>query len=84
MFGILIAGPTDMFCDHEAVYKNASISASILRKKHHSVAFHRCIKGVASGTCQVAKEDTETNLSDIVTKVLPRLRREFILDSFTY
>ena len=84
MFGVPIAGPTDMFCDNEAVYKNASMPASVLRKKHHSVAFHRCREGVASGTCRIAKEDTQTNLSDIFTKVLPRPQHEFLLDSFTY
>ena len=39
---------------------------------------------MASGSCRVAKEDTETNLSDISTKMLPQPRRELLLDSFTY
>ena len=31
MFGVPIAGPTDMFCDNKAVYKNASQPASVLK-----------------------------------------------------
>ena len=84
MFGVPVDGPTDMFCDNEAVYKNSSTPESVLRKKHHSVAYHKCREAVASGICRIAKEDTETNLADIFTKVLPGPRRERLLDMFTY
>ena len=84
MFGVLIEGPTDMFCDNEAVYKNSSIPESVLRKKHHSIAYHMCREAVAARICRIAKEDTETNLADIFTKVLPRPRREKLLNAFTY
>ena len=84
MFGVPVDGPTGMFCDNEAVYKNSSTPESVLRKKHHSVAYHKCREAVASGICHIAKEDTETNLADIFTKVLPGPRREFLLDMFTY
>ena len=84
MFGVPIDGPTDMFCDNEAVYKNSSTPESVLRKKHHSVAYYKCCEAVASGICRIAKEDTETNLADIFTKVLPGPRRERLLDMFTY
>ena len=39
---------------------------------------------VAIGAFQIAKEDTETNLADHFTKVLPRPRRELLLNKFTY
>ena len=84
MFGVPIEGPTDMFCDNEAVYKNASTPESVLRKKHHSISYHMCREAVAAGVCRIAKEDTETNLSDLFTKVLPRPRRETLLNMFTY
>ena len=84
MFGVSIDGSTDMFCDNEAVYKNASMSESQLRKKHHSIAYHLIRESVASGATQIAKEDTETNLADLFSKVLPRPRRELLLNKFTY
>ena len=40
MFGIPIEGETNIFCDNEAVYKNASTPESVLHKKHHSIAYH--------------------------------------------
>jgi hypothetical protein len=40
MFGVPIDGPTTIFCDNEAVYKNASLPESTLKKKHHSSAYH--------------------------------------------
>ena len=84
MFGVPIDGPTDMFCDNEAVYKNASTPESQLRKKHHSISYHMAREAVASGACRIAKEDTLTNLADLFTKVLPKPRREYILNKFTY
>ena len=40
MFGVPIDGPTNVFCDNEAVYKITSIPESTLKKKHHSIAYH--------------------------------------------
>ena len=84
MFGVPIDGPTNVFCDNEAVYKNTSLPESTLKKKHHSIAYHRCREAVAAETVRVAKEGTKTNLSDLFTKVLPQVRREELLDKFTY
>ena len=84
MFGVPIEGPTNIFCDNEAVYKNTSLPESTLKKKHHSIAYHRCREAVAAETVRVAKEGTRTNLSDLFTKVLPQARREELLDKFTY
>lgn len=84
MFGVPIDGPTNIFCDNDAVCKNCTKPESTLNKKHHSIAYHRCREAVAAKTCRVAKEDTSTNLSDLFTKVLPRIIREKLLDLFTY
>ena len=84
MFGVPIDGPTNIFCDNEAVYKNTSMPESVLKKKHHSIAYHRCREAVAAETVRVAKEGTKTNLSDLFTKLLPQPRRDELLDRFTY
>ena len=84
MFGVPIDGYTDILYDNEAVYKNLSTPKSQLRNKHHSISYNMSRKVVASGACRMAKEDTDTNLSDLFTKVLPRTRRELLLESFTY
>ena len=84
MFGIPIDGPADIFCDNEAVTKNCSIPESTLKKKHHSIAYHRNREAVAAGTVQIAWEDTATNLADLFTKVLSADRRNQLMDSFMY
>ena len=84
MFGDPIDVSTDILCENEAVYKYLSTHEYQLRKKHHSISYHMSREAVVSGTWKMAKENTETNLSDLFTKVLPRPRRELLLDSFTY
>ena len=84
MFGIPIEGPTNVFCDNEAVFMNTSIPDSTLKKKHTSICYHQAREAVATCTMRVAKEGTATNLADLFTKPLTDSRRAFLLDRFTY
>ena len=84
MFGVPIDGSNEIFCDNEAVYKNASTPESQIRKKHHSISYHMIREAVASDAYRMAKEDTYTNLLYLFTKVLSRPRSKLLLDSFTY
>ena len=84
MFGVLIDGPANMYCDNEAVYKNVAIPSSVLNKKMHGISYHYCREAVANGTCRIAKEDTATNLADLFTKVLSKTVREDLIDRFMY
>ena len=84
MFGVPIDGPTSIFCNNEAVYKNTVIPESTLNKNHHSIAYHRCREAVAANTIQVAKEGTLNNLAYLFTKLMSSTRRIFLLDKFTY
>ena len=84
MFGVPIDGSTNVYCDNEAVYQNTVIPESTLKKKHHSIAYHRCREAVAAKTVRVAKQGTTKNLSDLFTKLLSAQRRKFILERFTY
>ena len=84
MFGIPIDGPASVFCDNEAVYKNTSMPESVLSKKVHSIAYHICREAVAAYIIQIAKEGTDTNLADLFTKVMAQMKREGLLECFTY
>ena len=84
MFGVPLEGPTNMFCDNEAVFKNTSMPDSTLKKKHTSICYHCCREAVASHTVRVAKEGTLMNLSDLFTKPMPQANCEVNLDRFTY
>jgi hypothetical protein len=84
MFGVPIDGPTNVFCDNESVCKNGTRPESTLSKKQHSIAYHRTREAVAAETIRVTKEGTLTNLSDLFTKVMSAIKRENLLDKFTY
>ena len=75
IFGVPIDGSTDILCENESVYKNESTPESQLRKKHHSILYHMIREAVASGAFRMAKKDTETNLSDLFIKLIPRPRK---------
>ena len=66
-FGVPMDGPTNMFCDNEAVYNNASTPESQLKKKHHSISYHISREAVVSGACRIAKEDTESRYPRIAS-----------------
>ena len=83
MFGIPVNGPTNIYCDNDAVTKNTTIPKSTLKKKHHSIAYHRCQEAVAANRVQIAKHGTEKNLADLFTKVLTADRRNLLLERFT-
>ena len=84
MFGVPIEGPTNIYFDNEAVCRNCSTPKSTLKKKHHSIAYHHNREAVAAGTCRITKEATENNLSNLFTDILSKVRREALLDWFTY
>ena len=84
IFGIPIKGPTNIFCDNEAVYKNVSQPESTLSKKQHRNAYHFCREKVASGLCRLVKENTKSNLADVFTKTMNKPKREELLGAFMY
>ena len=83
MFGVPIDDATNIYCDNEVVYKNTVVPEPTLKKKHHSIAYHRCREAIAAGTVRVAKQGTTKNLADLFTKVLTVARRTFLLERFT-
>ena len=79
MMGIGLDGPTNVYCDNEAVYINATVPESVIKKKHNSIAYHRSREAQAAGTVRVAWEPGATNRADLLTKLLPGPRlRELI------
>ena len=55
---------------------NTTRPESTLKKKHNAIAYHRAREAQAAGIVRIAKEDGDTNLADLFTKLLPgpRLR----------
>jgi hypothetical protein len=74
--GVNIDGATNVLCDNESVVKNSINPESTLKKRHNTIAYHRVRKAITAGTVRVAKEPGDTNLADILKKLMagPRLR----------
>jgi Reverse transcriptase (RNA-dependent DNA polymerase) len=79
MFGVPLEGLANVFCDNQGVVKNTSIPQSTLNKKHNAINYHSVREAVAAGIIRVAKEDSETNLADILTKRLSADRQKQLL-----
>ena len=69
--GLRLDGPADVGCDNQGVVKNTSIPESTLSKKHNAVNYHIVRETVAANIMRVGKEDTKTNPSDALTKLMP-------------
>ena len=70
-----IDGAANVFCDNRGVVKNASIPESTLQKKHNAINYHAVQEVALAGILRVGKEDGQTNLADMLTKVLTGQRR---------
>jgi hypothetical protein len=84
MFGVPLEGPAQVFCDNQGVVLNTSIPESVLTKKHNAINYHAVREAAAAGVLEVIKEDTQTNLADLFTKVLHADRRRELLGSILY
>jgi hypothetical protein len=84
LFGVPLYGPASVLCDNQGVVKNTSIPESTLTKKHNAINFHIIREAAAMGMIRVGKEDTETNLADLLTKILSQPRRERLLQAIIY
>lgn len=83
-FGIPIDGPVNVFGDNESVINSTQKPEATLTKKHNGIAYHKCREAVASGIIRVAYINTLLNLADVLTKPLPKSRRDALIDCFMY
>ena len=76
MLGIPMAGATSVFCDNESVVKNSTAPESTLKKHHNAIAYHCAREAQAAGIIRVAWESGDTQIGDLLTKLMPgpRLR----------
>ena len=75
MFGVIIDGLKNIFCDNGAVCANMKHLESTLTNKHHIISYHRIQESVAAGTFIVSKEHTLKNISYVFTNTMVEPRR---------
>ena len=78
-FGIPLLGPTNVYCNNNAVVKNVSIPESTSLKKHNAINYHIIRESVAAGMLRVGKEDTDTNIANAFTKLMHHSRKCMLL-----
>ena len=71
MMGVPLVGSTAVFCDNQSVVKNSTAPESVLKKRHNAIAYHRAREAQAAGIIKVAWEDGNTNIADLLTKLMP-------------
>ena len=79
MFGIEVHGGCNVYCDNNSVVKCSQRPDSRLSKKHYAMCFYCVRECVVKEMIRVAKEDGETNIANIFTKVLSSEKRCDIL-----
>ena len=67
---------TKIFGDNNAVIINTSVSESTLKKQHHSINYNYVIESIAAGIVLIFKVDTGSNLADLFTKLVDRVKRK--------
>lgn len=80
MFGIPLDGPANVFGDNQSVINNATVPESPLKKKHVASCYHCVREACASGVIRVAKVASKSNLADLLTKNLDRLRHKYLTE----
>ena len=70
MMGIAFYRQSYVLCDNKSVVLNMQLPSSSLKKKHNSVAYHKCREAVAAGIAVIGHIEGKQNISDILTKPL--------------
>ena len=55
-----------------------------LLKKHNAVNYHIVREAVAAGIMKVGKEDTDTNLADVLMKLMPHTKKRGLIGNMLF
>lgn len=84
MMGVPIDGPANVFVDNESVVKSATRPEGQLKKKHLSICYHAVRECIASGMMRVGWVKSESNLADVLTKIMSGAKIRGIVGRFLY
>ena len=84
MKGITIFSPSYIYGDNMSVVHNTSRPESVLRKKSNSVCYHAVHESVAMGESLVRHIPSEENVASLMTKVLDRHMRRYLVSNILY
>jgi hypothetical protein len=82
---LLLDGPTSLFWDdNESVVKNSTAPESMMKKRHTGICYHRTREACAAGFVCIAHENGDTNISGLLTKILPGPLMRDLLDGILW
>ena len=82
MFGIeIMEDKTKIFGDNNAVIINTSVPESTLKKKNHLINYNYVRESIAAGIVLIFKFDTGSNLADLFTKLVDRVKSKEIIQN---
>ena len=84
IFGVPLAVPENAFFDNNGVVNNKSIPEYKISKKHNASNYHCVREESVVGILRAGKEDTATNLADLLTKFLPYYWKQELLGLLLY
>ena len=67
---------TKIYGDNNAVILNTSVPESTLKKKYHSINYNYVREAVAAGVALILKVVTGSNLADLFTKLVGKVKRK--------
>ena len=79
LLGISIEEPTYLMGDNKSVIDSTSNVEATLNKKPQAICWHAVREAAASGYIRIGWEPTQTNISDLFTKVLDTPKRRGLL-----
>jgi hypothetical protein len=83
-FGIRIDGPVTVFGDNKSVINSSQKPDATLTKMHNNIAYHKTREVVASGMIRVGYTNNLLYLADVLTKPLPKEKRDALINFFMY
>jgi len=72
--GVPTCGPSSVYTDNKAVFQSSTVTKSKLKVKHAALSYHKTREAVAAKIITVHYIPTRENISDLMTKALPRHR----------
>jgi hypothetical protein len=80
MMGVPIPDKCAVFCDNSAVVTNSRPESTL----QAAINFHRVREAIALGTIKVAKKDTQSNLANILSKLMPGPKMKELLENLLW
>ena len=80
MFGVPINGATQVLCDNDAVIQSSLFSESTQKKRCCSIVYHQVRESVAANKMLIYYENTNSNLANLLTKVMNAAKRNHFIN----